>query len=300
MSCSHCPTYTNHGSSLGESSIPLSKCHSFGFINGKLACELEAEGDKLPVGTYKNSCSDCHIRGVYLTCAACMYNNIEHKTQIDYRSCTHIGNLKGTLICEQNTDHADKNPTRITTPLPKGTYLSSCYGCSLIEHDTRLSCDRCSYGKGRWRRAWIDVMHCDAFSNNEGTLTCSHLTSYDGNKEEVDATECDQNQIEKENTKVAKEIVEIVKGEPRIRSTKIAPLKKGMPTGTFWQSCAGCSIAKDIETNLPSRLLCSFCWGEDNNGKSSVSLLGCHSFGNHRGHLVCAEKKYKDNEKLEL
>lgn len=277
----------------------MSKCLEFGFINGKLDCDVESDGSTLPPGSYLNSCGDCHVVGFYVWCSSCMSHDgkIGQRTQLDYRGCKRIGNQLGELVCE---DH-NRKKLHSSDRLPKGTYLSSCNGCSMQKENTRLSCERCSYGPGRWKRAWIDVHHCDAFSNDHGKLMCSHLTKYN-NKDSNNAN--NSNDYYSNDSKEHKNDGGATTGcgaddarvpPERPRSTKIGPMTNGMPKGSYHGSCAGCTVAKDIETILPSRLTCSFCWGEDNHGPSSISLLGCLSFSNRRGHLVC-ETEYPIDE----
>ena len=220
-----------------------------------------------------------------------------HRTQLDYRGCTSIGNQHGNLVCE--TAKPD------TAKLPPGKYVSSCHGCKLIKNNERLQCDRCSAGTGRWKLAWIDVQHCESFGNRNGALICTRLTKYNDSTataphsssssieeviqeiliKEVDEQEgedCNTSPPEKENQ---------VPTTKYVKSTKIfLPNGVGMPEGNYQSSCVGCSVQTDIQTGLPSRLMCALCRGGRVAGPSRISLLGCRIFGVLNGLLTCEEE----------
>jgi hypothetical protein len=194
LSCTHCPTYQNRGHIDGVSSIAVSKCQLFGFINGKLDCDVVSDGSTLPPGTYQNSCNNCHVVGYYVWCAACMDKDggVGERTQLDYRGCKSIGNSHGKLMCDD---------------------------------------------------------------------------------------ECNNNANNNNNNEHAK------------RSTKIfLDSNVGMPTGNYHSSCVGCTVLKDHTTLLPVTLSCALCRGGENNGPSSITLLGCRYFSALKGRLICEDE----------
>ena len=298
LSCSHCPTYKNAGSAMGESSIPLTKCLEFGFIGSKLDCTVpNSEGRGLPDGTYKHSCIDCQVVGYHLECAYCtkLDGSIGEKTRLEFRDCRAVGNQQGELFCEvrgsTNLQISAGNDLRTSAPaflsadssLPPGTYQSSCYSCTMVKKGTRLSCERCLYGHDRFKQSFVDVQHCDSFSNDNGNLRCDSTTKSLAAMHENEEEEEEEEDEESSCTDPSKAEL-----SPHMVSSRVVPYD-GMPAGTYSESCVGCEVTKKV------MLYCKHCWGATSgrrNGPSKISLLGCRSFGCREGQLICDLKDY--------
>ena len=263
-----------------SASIARSRCETFAFIDGALACDRNAGRATLPKGSYLNSCGGCRVVGEHmiLFCDYCQgHNAAVPNVQLNFGECGSVGNDGGALVCEAL-------PEAGRDGLPHGSYQSSCDNCRTEDDGATLTCEKCHHGPHSYRTSSISTRDCDAFKNMDGHLVCSH-PAVGGGTEEREGIEGD----EEENCDDAKGGLDGDEAATTTTATSAA-----LPEGTFQNSCAGCRVTQDKSRSL-TLLDCAFCYGHAHNGPSSIRTDNCRSkwFVNEGGHLKCGTRPGK-------
>lgn len=142
-----------------------SLCHDIINYRGNLACRAPTHA--LPIGSYRDSCKQCHFDGRNLSCQCRAGNNTAwypttlmktHRCNVDIR------NIDGTLKCIKSWRRAKIVPT--------GSYTKSCKRCQLEKRNI-LSC-YCNNPETR-HTSYSRLFHphrCLDIENVGGRLTC--------------------------------------------------------------------------------------------------------------------------------
>ncbi len=259
-----------------SASIAMSRCETFAFVGGALACDRKAGRDALPRGSYLNSCGGCRVVGEHaiLFCDYCQgHGAASPNVQLNFADCASVGNDGGNLVCEAAPEAGQDG-------MPHGSYQNSCDNCRTEDDGATLTCEKCHHGPHGSRTASISTVGCDAFHNLDGHLACSH-PAVGGGKEAGEAEE------EEEDCDEAKGGLDGLGAA----TTATGLGRAALPDGTFQNSCAGCRVTQDKSRSL-TLLDCAFCYGDAHNGPSSIRTDNCRSkwFVNEGGHLKCGTR----------
>ena len=156
--------------------------------NGRLECigSYNEDGDddyrdRLPMGSYRDSCRKMEIERGTLT-AECQDNfgRWRYTELAGYGSCRDIANSNGILRCiRKDYDDGDDNDDSGDGRLPGGSWRYSCqngrvYGSVLYA--------TCRDGSGSWRASTLDLRNCRYNVVNEnGRLVCGGSGGGGGN-----------------------------------------------------------------------------------------------------------------------
>ncbi len=122
----------------------------------------------LPAGSYKQSCTACHMYNGTLFCKCPRANGTWNATHYDnaYSRCSSIVNSNGNLVCSRSPRPGP------TYGLPAGNYRSTCFSCRMRNNGT-LVC-RCRTRSGGNRYTTLAGAHrCRYVQNFNGVLRCT-------------------------------------------------------------------------------------------------------------------------------
>ena len=129
--------------------------------DGNLTCR-QGGNDRIPPGSYKNSCEDIRTRDGELMARCQMQDGQWRESSLYYRDCyQEITNQNGKLTCGRRHHN---------NMLPRGSYKETCRDISM--HGSILSAE-CQRRDGSWRWTSLNVNDCYGRVDNEnGRLEC--------------------------------------------------------------------------------------------------------------------------------
>jgi len=126
--------------------------------DGRLKCN---QSQKLPKGSYKQSCRDIRVDGKYLKAECRKRDGGWRVSEINWKNCDHdIANDNGRLTCAGGQ-----------SSLPKGSYKQT---CRYIRVDGKQLKAQCKKTDGGWRDTDINWKNCSGdIYNDNGRLKCN-------------------------------------------------------------------------------------------------------------------------------
>lgn len=138
-----CNCQTEQGAWIGTKIDLSNGCQSVVNVNGRLQCQ--SSYSYLPRGDYKNSCSNCRMKGNYLSCyCRNNYGAVVPAGTYVYRNCHSVRNFNGRLVCYQK-------------PHRKHTLWMNA-GPIWNDADAQVKCpNTCGRGNDMWTGQWKTV-----------------------------------------------------------------------------------------------------------------------------------------------
>ena len=131
--------------------------------DGNLTCNQGGNNNRIPPGSYQDSCSDIRANGGELRARCQMRDGEWRESSLYYRDCyQEITNQNGRLTCGRRHHHH---------MLPRGSYRETCRHLSMNGDILSAECQR---RDGSWRWTSLNLGNCygSRVENDNGRLEC--------------------------------------------------------------------------------------------------------------------------------
>lgn len=145
-----------------DTSIKYTRCNGdIANVDGRLFCNGGGQSQRVPGGSWRESCRDWRVRGNEITAQCRNGNGKWVQAWIPLNKCPgNLSNEDGRLVCEGRGHRWS---------MPGGSWQSSCRRAR-IEGDTLWA--ECRANNGDWRGSRVNLRGCNDLNNCNGKLRC--------------------------------------------------------------------------------------------------------------------------------